>query len=63
MGQERSQLAALEAALPALAHCVRGQALDQCVHGEALAHCVRGQALVHWAEARGRPLAGAACPP
>ena len=29
----------------------------------ALAHCGRGQALYHLAEARGRPLAGAECPP
>ena len=29
----------------------------------ALAHCQRGQALYHWGEARGRPLAGAECPP
>ena len=47
MGQEQSQLAALEAALSALAHCMRGQALNHCVHGKALAHCVRGQALGH----------------
>ena len=45
MGQEQSLLAALVAALSALAHCQRGQALD------------------HWGEARGRPLAGAECPP
>ena len=72
MGQEQS-LAALVAALSALAHCGRGQALKHwalahCGRGQALdhwalAHCGRGQALEHWAEARGRPLEGAECPP
>ena len=39
MGQEKSLLAALVAALSALAHCLRGQALVHCgeAHGRPLA--------------------------
>ena len=52
-------MAALVAALSALAHCVRGQALGEAL--SALAHCGRGQALDHLAEAQGRPLAAVLC--
>ena len=68
-------MAALRAALSALAHCGRGQALGEalsalahCGRGQALepalyalAHCRRGQALDHLAEAWGRPLDAVQC--
>ena len=52
-------MAALGAALSALAHCGRGQALEPAL--SALAHCRRGQALDHLAEAWGRPPAAVQC--
>ena len=68
-------MAARGAALSALAHCGRGQALGEALsalahggHGQALepalsalAHCRRGQALDHLVEALGRPPAAVQC--